>query len=114
VTVDELLEQLNSAELRHLTERQNMRRAIVQLHDALQESMSTHGRPAWFDKQVEAALTAARPHIDDTARQVRVGYLSNFRGKELRVEVFSNGQFCVGDRDHRLDNWNEAEWGWLS
>jgi hypothetical protein len=91
-----------------------MRRVIVQLRDALQEAMSTHGRPAWFDKQIEAALHAAEPFIDDTARQIRTGRLTNWNGKELRVEVFPDGQFFVCDRDHRLDNWNEGEWGWLS
>jgi hypothetical protein len=114
VTVDELLEQLNSAELRHLTERQNMRRAIVQLHDALQESMSTHGRPAWFDKQVEAALTAAAPFIDDTARQVRVGTLDNWNGNQLLIEVFADGQFHIAERENSWDTWNVGQWGWLS
>jgi len=114
VTVDELLEQLNSAELRHLTERQNMRRAIVQLHDALQESMSTHGRPAWFEKQVEAALTAARPHIDDTARQVLVGTLDNWNGNQLLIEVFADGQFHIAERENSWDTWNVGQWGWLS
>ena len=112
--INNLHDELNVTNLRHLTETQRMRRVIAQLRDALQESMSTHGRPAWFDKQVETALNAAEPFIDDTARQVRVGTLDNWNGNQLLIEVLTDGQFHIAERENSWDTWNAGQWGWLS
>ena len=114
MTVDELQEELNVAELRHLTETQRMRRIIVQLHDALREMTSVPGEAPWVPKQTEAALTAARPYIDDTARQVLIGKLDNWNGNQLLIEVFADGQFHIAERENSWDTWNVGQWGWLA
>lgn len=114
MNIDQLHEEFNRANLEHLTETGQLKRVIVQLYNALQESMSTHGRPAWFDKQVEAAFLAARPYIDGTARQVLVGKLTNWNGNQLLIEVFGDGQFHIADRENSWETWNAGQWGWLS
>lgn len=112
--INRLHDELNVANLQHLTETRQLKRVIVQLYNALQESMSAHGKPPWFEKQVEAAFLAAGPYLDDTARQVLVGTLTNWNGNQLLIEVFTDGKFHIAERENSWDTWNVGQWGWLS
>lgn len=118
--LNELIDECNSLSLRLMTNQADLnkaRQAITLLYDTVLElaGPATKLRQSdTFENHIEHVIAVAKPLVDATARNVRVGAIHNSDGSQVLLEVLPNGEFHLASRDNEWNSWSTGVWGWLS
>lgn len=118
--VDALVDELNTVSLLNasLTKQQTQAKNVIALlYDTVLElagPASKLRQSDTFEKHIDHVIAVARPFVDATARNIRVGTVPNFDGRQVLLEVLPNGEFHLASRDAEWNSWSAGVWGWLS
>lgn len=118
--LDDLITECNSLSLRLMAAQAELvraRRLITTLYDVTIELAAPATAPRrgdTFEKHIDHVIACAKPWIDPTARNIRVGNIPNFDGRQVLLEVLPNGEFHLASRDAEWNTWSAGVWGWLS
>lgn len=118
--LDDLINECNSLSLRLMTAQADLAKArqiITALYDVtvqLAAPATAPRRGDTFEKHIDFVIASAKPWLDATARNIRVGSIPNFDGRQVLLEVLPNGEFHLASRDAEWTTWSAGVWGWLS
>ena len=118
--VDDLIDACNTLSLLNTSLTKQVSQAknvITALYDTLLELAGPASKlrhSDTFEKHIDHVIAVARPFVDETARNIRVGTIPNFDGRQVLLEVLPNGEVHLASRDNEWNSWSAGVWGWLS
>lgn len=118
--LDDLIDACNTLSLQNtsLTKQLNQAKSVItSLYDTLLDLAGPASKlrhSDTFEKHIDHVIALARPFVDPTARNIRIGTIPNFDGLQVLLEVLPNGEFHLAARHAEWQTWSAGVWGWLS